>query len=130
MAFYINRKNTNFFEALNSKIYVDKSMLIEKTNENLRTNDKFMCVTRPRRFGKTMALSMLNAYYSKGCDSKELFTNLKISNNPSFGKDLNNHNVIWVDMAGFYVKYGHDFLKRFNSDLIAELDEMWPNVIK
>ncbi len=130
MAFYINRQNTNFFEALNSKIYVDKSMLIEKTNDNIRTNDKFMCVTRPRRFGKTMALSMLNAYYSKGCDSKDLFANLKISRDPSFEKHLNKHNVIWVDMAGFYVKYGHDFLRRFNSNLIAELDERWPNVIK
>ncbi len=109
MAFYINRNNDNFFDALNSKIYVDKSMLIEKTNDDIRTNDKFMCVTRPRRFGKTMALSMLNAYYSKGCDSRELFANLKISHDSSFEKHLNKHNVIWVDVSAFYVKYGHDF---------------------
>ena len=51
-----------------------------------------------------MALSMLNAYYFKGCDSSELFKNLKVSQYESYDKHLNKHNVIWIDMAGLYIR--------------------------
>ena len=93
MALYLNQGNDKFINALNSKIYVDKSLLIRETNALIRTNDEFMCITRPRRFGKTLALSMLNAYYSKGCDSKELLKDLKISKDSSFDKHLNKHTI-------------------------------------
>ena len=89
MGLYLNKDNSLFLESLDSEIFVDKSDLISITNFKMRTNDKFMCVTRPRRFGKSMALAMLNAYYSKGCDSKELFKGLKIENDESYLKHLN-----------------------------------------
>ena len=73
MGRYLNRRNDYFQRVLNSYIYVDKSMLISITNSNLGTNDKYMCVTRMRRSGKIIALAMLNAYFSKGCDSQEQF---------------------------------------------------------
>ena len=60
-----------------SKIYIDKSMLIDYTNGNLFGENKAVCISRPRRFGKSMAANMLVAYYSRGCDSKELFSDLK-----------------------------------------------------
>ena len=79
MAYILNLKS-DFEDYINDTIFIDKSNLIKVTNENLRKpSSKFMCITRPRRFGKTMALSMLNAYYSKGCDSASLFENLNIS---------------------------------------------------
>ena len=69
MSLYLNR-NEDFSNYVNDTIFIDKSNLITITNSNIsKPSSKFMCVTRPRRFGKTMALSMLNAYYSKGCDS-------------------------------------------------------------
>ena len=79
MANFLNLGNEKFLNMVNQRIFVDKSMLIKYCNLNIRDyySSRFMCVTRPRRFGKTMALSMLRAYYSKGCDSKELFKNLK-----------------------------------------------------
>ena len=73
MSSYLNPGNKGFRESLNSEIYIDKTGLIEKTNAVLNTRQKFLCVSRPRRFGKSMAANMLVAYYSKGCDSKELF---------------------------------------------------------
>lgn len=93
MSLYLNQGNFAFECSLNSEIFVDKSMIIKKTNSLLKTNDRFMCVTRPRRFGKTMILSMLNAYYSKGCDSKKIFRGLKIENDESYSKYLNKYNV-------------------------------------
>ena len=83
MGIYVNPGNTAFKEALNSMIYVDKSGLISYTNSVLNTKQKNLCVSRPRRFGKSMAADMLVAYYSKGCDSEELFTGLKISEESS-----------------------------------------------
>ena len=102
MSLYLNQNNVRFERSLNSEIYVDKSMLIKECNRKFNTEDCFMCITRPRRFGKTMALSMLNAYYSKGCDSASLFESLNISKDESYHKHLNKHNVIWIDMASLY----------------------------
>lgn len=61
---YLNPGNNGFWEAVNSKIYVDKTKLISYTNELISTEQKFICISRPRRFGKSMALRMLAAYYS------------------------------------------------------------------
>lgn len=72
MGIYLNTDNEKFFQAVNSEIYVDKTGLIGYTNKVLRTMKKYVCVSRPRRFGKSVAADMLTAYYSRGCDSKEL----------------------------------------------------------
>lgn len=75
MGIYLNPKNINFQEALNSEIYIDKSELIKYTNKNIRTKQKYICVSRPRRFGKSITADMLTAYYSRGCDSKKCLNN-------------------------------------------------------
>ena len=81
--------------ALNSKIYVDKSGLISYTNSVLKTEQRFVCVSRPRRFGKSMAANMLTAYYEKDIDSSEMFQGLSISQDEMFKKHLNKCNVIF-----------------------------------
>ena len=101
MGIYVNPNNDGFKESLNSKIYVDKSGMIEVCNNLLDTKQKCMCISRPRRFGKSMGIDMLIAYYSKGCDSKELFANLKIAQSPDFEKHLNKYNVIWLNLPKF-----------------------------
>lgn len=78
MGIYLNPGNKGFLKAIRSEIYVDKTGLIAHTNKCLNTEQKYICVSRPRRFGKSMALKMLAAYYSKDCDSKELFDGLEI----------------------------------------------------
>lgn len=77
MGIYLNPGNDGFQTAIRSEIYVDKTELIAYTNKYLGTEQRFFCVSRPRRFGKSMALNMLAAYYSRGCDSRELFAGLK-----------------------------------------------------
>ena len=77
MGIYLNPGNKGFWESVRSRIYVDKTKLIACTNELLNTNEKYICVSRPRRFGKSMTLEMLAAYYSCGCDSGELFAGFK-----------------------------------------------------
>ena len=73
MGTYLNPGNGRFLQAVNSKIYIDKSRLISFTNEKINTEQKNICVSRPRRFGKSINLSMLAAYYSitaKGAEVK------------------------------------------------------------
>src|SRR5574344_1603928 len=66
---YINRNNEDFFKSI-KEFYIDKTNLISFTNTKLDTESCLICVSRPRRFGKSITAKMLNAYYSKGCDSK------------------------------------------------------------
>lgn len=104
MGIYLNPGNDNFAEAVRSKIYVDKSGLIAHTNELLGTMDKYLCVSRPRRFGKSMALQMLAAYYSRGCNSRELFAGLAIAGDPAFETHLNQYDVIFLNMQQFLIR--------------------------
>ena len=95
MGMYVNKGNTSFASARNSKVYVDKSGLIEYTNELLDTEQRYICNSRPRWFGKSMAAGMLAAYYGRGCDSRKLFEGLEISKKPSFEKYLWNQLMFW-----------------------------------
>ncbi|MCC8137735.1 MAG: AAA family ATPase [Clostridiales bacterium] len=106
MGIYLNPGNVDFQIALNSKIYVDKTELIAYLNSLMMTEQRFICVSRPRRFGKSMAANMLAAYYSRGCDSEEMFTNLKISGKTDFKKHMNQYNVIRLNMQDFLSKTG------------------------
>ena len=84
MGLFVNPDNRAFQDAIASKIYVDKTAMLEFTNEVLETQQKFICNSRPRRFGKSMAANMLAAYYSKGCDSHELFAGLEIEKSADY----------------------------------------------
>jgi len=88
-----------FRETINSDIYVDKSMLIEKVSSKIRKTNKYVCITRPRRFGKTINANMLGAYYSKAFDSRNLFAGLQISKSAMYEEHLNKHNVIYIDFS-------------------------------
>ena len=101
MGSYLNPGNKGFRESLNSEIYVDKTGLIEKTNAVLDTRQKFLCVSRPRRFGKSMAADMLAAYYDREEDASALFDPLKISRTDSYEKHRNQYDVIKVNMQEF-----------------------------
>ena len=117
MGIYINKGNEGFRRIRNSE-YVDKSGLIAIVNETLFTEQCFSCVTRSRRFGKTMAAKMLQAYYDRSCDSRSLFADLKIASHPSFEKHLNKYPVIYLDITDFTTR---DKLKTI--DIVSTLQE-------
>ena len=98
MGRYLNPTNTGFKMVLKSPIYVDKTRMIERLNQVVGTYEPMICVSRPRRFGKSIAVNMLAAYYSRGCQSKDLFRGLKISESNTFTEHLNQYHVIRMDM--------------------------------
>lgn len=100
MGNYLNVGNAGFAAALKGT-YVDKTGLINFINNRLGTKSKLICVSRPRRFGKSFAAQMLCAYYDKSCDSANLFKNLDISKEPDFREHLNQYHVIYLDITLF-----------------------------
>lgn len=103
MGIYLNPGNDNFAGILKpGNIYVDKTMMLKTLNDFIARDNKYICVSRPRRFGKTMAQNMIAAFYSKGADSRELFRKLKIAQTDGWEENLNGFNVIQIDLNGEY----------------------------
>ncbi len=131
MGIYLNPSNVDFYNAVNySQIYVDKTNLIEYTNKVLFGEQKFICVSRPRRFGKSMAANMLVAYYSRGCDSKELFACFKIAQHPDFEKHLNQYNVVHLNISPFMdeAENVQEMVQFIKDDIMEELLSSFPDV--
>ena len=126
MGIYLNPGNKGFWMSIRSEIYVDKTGLIAYTNKCMNTEQKYICVSRPRRFGKSMALKMLAAYYSCGCDSRELFTGLKIESDDTFEEYLNQYDVIYLNMQQFLIRAkGQDMIEYLERAVIEELREIY-----
>ncbi len=128
MGIYLNPGNEAFTESVNSEIYIDKTDLIMYTNQVLGTEQKHICVSRPRRFGKSMAAKMLAAYYSIGCNSKTLFRELDIASDLNFYKNLNQYNVIFLNIQDFLsrVKDIKKLPSVIQETLLQELEQEYP----
>lgn len=124
MGLYLNPDNEFFRQSVTDELYVDKTDLISLINEKLnKTRLKYVCVSRPRRFGKSMAADMLCAYYSKGCDSGKLFAGKKIEKEKSYETHLNQHNVIRLDIQRFLFSQAHlnIFIDKIQKSVIRDL---------
>lgn len=128
MGNYLNIGNAGF-QTVRKGLYIDKSGMISFINSTLGTMDKMTCVSRPRRFGKSFAAKMLCAYYDKSCDSRELFADLEISDDPSFEKHLNQYDVIYLDITLFIssVQNVREVVPSLQSKVIAEIREAFPS---
>ena len=129
MGRFVNPDNRAFQAALNSKIYVDKTGLLEYTNSVLNSTNAYICNSRPRRFGKSITANMLTAYYSKACDSSEMFSNLKISKKPDFMEHLNKYDVIHFDVQWCMEPAGgpENLVQYITEQTIQELREFYPD---
>lgn len=138
MGKYLNPGNIGFQSALNSQIYVDKTGIIDKMNRVLGTEQRWVCTSRARRFGKTMTEKMLAAYYDRSCDSREQFKGKVIEQSASFEKHLNQYDVIFIDMQGMRertlnaVRHGEkiSLVGYLQREVILELQETFPEAVK
>ena len=131
MGRFVNPDNSAFQVALNSKIYVDKTGLIEYTNSVLDTTDAYICNSRPRRFGKSYTANMLAAYYSKGADSRQMFSGLEISKKDDFNKHLNKYDVIHIDIQWFLANCENtdNIVTFITGSVMDELQEIYPDIL-
>ena len=130
MGSYLNPGNLSFRGSLRSKIYVDKSELIARTNEALCTEQKYICVSRPRRFGKSMAANMLAAYYDRSENTEELFQDLAISKDKSYQENLDQYDVIKINMQEFLSmsKTMEEMLEMLKDYLVSDFKETYGEV--
>lgn len=128
MGVYLNPGNDMFKRSCHSEIYVDKTELITLTNKVINTEQNCVCISRPRRFGKSMAAYMLAAYYGKECDSSGLFRPYKIAKDKKYEKHLNQYNVILMNIQIFLsvVEFSvDDMISYLQSEVIEELSEVF-----
>ena len=131
MGRFVNPDNSAFQVALNSRIYVDKTGLMEYTNSVLDTTNAYICNSRPRRFGQSYAANMLAAYYSKGADSEQMLSGLRISKDADFKKHLNKYDVIHIDIQWFLANCDdvNNVVKYVTEAVLDELREVYPGIL-
>ncbi len=130
MGRFVNPDNNAFKTVIGANIYVDKTGIINYTNRVIETIDGYICNSRPRRFGKSMTADMLTAYYSKGCDSREIFENLAIGESGDFEEYLNKYDVLHLDIQWCMTASGgaQNVLSYINENVIKELEQEYPDV--
>ena len=130
MGMFVNPNAAAFQCAVNSEVYIDKTGLLEYTNKVLGTNARFICNSRPRRFGKSVTVDMLTAYYSKGCDTEKMFSGLEISKCPDFYEHLNKYDVIHFDVQWCCISAGssENLISYITNIVVSELRETYPEV--
>lgn len=122
------KKGNDGFKAVVNGEFVDKSQLIEIVNASLHTERQFTCVSRARRFGKSIGAKMLYAYYDVWSASRSLFDGLRVQSSPSFSRHFQRYPVIYIDMTDFVVRYKTvELVDHIQSDVIAEVKEVFPN---
>ena len=117
MGVYFNPNNGSFTSDKNSKIYVDKTGLIEYLNSVLGTNSRCIALSHARRFGKSHAAGMIDAYYSRGCDSSSLFDDTKIAESADYRKYMNQYNVIHLDISSVWDFHKEDLIESIHQRL-------------
>ena len=132
MGLYFNPQNYDFAKCLRSEIYVDKSGIISYTNKVFNTLQCYICVSRPRRFGKTITAAMLNAYYNRDYKSEEMFENLKISKDVTFKTHLNKYDVIYLNIQDFLSESTtvNEMIKNINESIADDILEIYPKLNK
>ena len=127
MGIYLNPGNEAFVSAIQDDIYVDKTGIIAYTNHKIGKRNRYLCISRPRRFGKSMAAEMLCAYYARGCDSDKIFERLEIRQNPSYKEYLNQYDVLFLNIQQFLsgAKCAENLAAYLQKVVLAELREVY-----
>ena len=132
MAIYLNTKAPfeNYSELAREYYFVDKSEIIKSLNSKVSTKSKYVCITRPRRFGKSSVADMLGAYYSKAVDSHNIFDKLKISKDKSYKEHLNKYNVLSISFNQVSHKGNtyDDYIGMIKANLIKDISDKYPQI--
>ena len=130
MGRFLNPGNGGFQRIIKDTVYVDKTGIIGYLNQWIDTSARFVCVSRARRFGKTVAARTIEAYYDNSCDSHELFVPYMIAQDPSYETHINKYDVIGIDVLTFFLR-GDDpktFIDRMEASILADVCEKWPGI--
>ncbi|MBQ9241881.1 MAG: AAA family ATPase [Proteobacteria bacterium] len=130
MGRFLNPGNSGFQRVIGAEVYVDKTGIIGYLNKWIDTDARYVCVSRARRFGKTVAARTIRAYYDNSCDSHELFAPYEIARNPSYEMHINKYDVIGLDMQAFFLRSEDPktFIDRMEAEVLDEVCAEWPSI--
>ncbi len=121
----------NAYQTTASGMYfVDKSSLLDELLPAIGTEERFFCITRPRRFGKSVMANMIAAFFGKAADADHIFRHLMISSSPFYKKHLNRHDVIYIDFSEMprdCADY-QCYIDRVQNGINADLAEAYPDI--
>ncbi len=129
MGIYLNPGCASFQMALDSEIYVDKTEMLRYVNSVVNTSQKYLAVSRPRRFGKSYAANMLCAYYGSE-ESRELFEKCRLAKTEGWDVHLGKYDVIHLVMTEFFRSNMSvaASLNKITTRILDELEEQYPDV--
>ena len=132
MANFLNciSKTNEFTLMAKDRYFVDKTELIKKINNVVGFKERYICITRPRRFGKSINAMMLATYYAKNLDARDIFDKLNISQNPSYLEHLNKHNVIYISFndRNNKLKIYDEYISYFEEGIKKDLKAIYPDL--
>lgn len=130
MSMYLNPDDATYEMAVRSPIYVDKTDMLSFLNGQVNTNERFLSISRPRRFGKTLTAEMICAYFNKGLDTRALFSRFSIAQQEGWDRNLNRFNVIRINMLEFSVrsKDTASLVRHLQKRVTRELTKSYPAV--
>ena len=113
-----------------SPYFVDKTLMLRELFPYVSAGNRHICITRPRRFGKTIMANMISSFFQKASDSSEVFDSLTISQVDDYRRYKNQYNVIRIDFSKMprncdsYTQY----IERIEALLIEDVKEAFPQV--
>lgn len=129
MGVYFNPSNGSYTQARNSQIFVDKTGLIEYLNKRIATEEKCIALSHARRFGKSHAAGMIDAYYSLGCDSTRLFEDTEIAKSSDFKKYMNKYNVIHLDISSVWDFHKEDLVESIHERVCEDFQKEYTDTL-
>ena len=130
MGRFLNPGNGGFERIISEDTYVDKTGIIAYLNRWLNKSPRYVCVSRARRFGKTVAARTIRAYYDNSCDSRALFAPYEIARDPSYEEHINKYDVIGLDVQSFFLLDDDPqaFIKRLETAVLKEVCNKWSDI--
>ncbi|MCD8089283.1 MAG: AAA family ATPase [Clostridiales bacterium] len=110
--------------------FVDKTKRLKELIPLVEQGNNHICITRPRRFGKSVMAAMIGAFFGKGFDSSSVFDGLEIASDPKYKENLNKHELVYIDFSGAanLSKSYDEFISKIESKLIRDLHKAFPHV--
>lgn len=132
MGIYLNSSTafTLYKSEVSKPYFVDKTRMLAELIPLVREGNNYICITRPRRFGKTVMANMIGAFFAKGEEGHALFDRLNISACEEYGAELGQHNVIHIRFnetpadCGSYQRY----ISRITARLLKDLRQAYPEI--
>lgn len=129
MGIYFNPSNGSYKRARNSQIFIDKTGLINFLNQRIFTEENCIAVSHARRFGKSHAAGMIDAYYSLGCDSSGLFDDTVIAKSDEYKKYLNQYNVIHLDISTVWDFHKEDLVEFVHKMICEDFQKVFEDTL-